>query len=103
MQKFDSDGTYLDQWGTEGTDEGQFTYPTGIAVDSAGNVYVADRDNHRFQKFDSSGNFMSAWGSNGTGEGEFASPQGIAAVFNGWVYVADSTNHRIQKFFIPDL
>ena len=50
----------------------------GIAVDSSGNVYVADSDNNRIQKFDSNGNFITKWGSNGSGDGQFNGPIGIA-------------------------
>ncbi len=38
-------------WGSHGTDNGQFNLPLGIAVDSSGNVYVADTGNYRIQKF----------------------------------------------------
>src|SRR4051794_3071317 len=41
---------------------GEFSGPTGIASDAAGDVYVADRDNARIQKFDSQGNFVLAFG-----------------------------------------
>jgi len=40
--------------GSYGIDDGQFLYPYGVAVDSSGNVYVADTNNHRIQKFKSS-------------------------------------------------
>ena len=40
-----------------------FRSPTGIAVDSSDNVYVADNFNNRVQKFDSDGNFITKWGS----------------------------------------
>ncbi len=51
MQVFTPDGTYLTQWGSEGAATGQFLDPIGIAVDSFGNVYVADTNNYRIQKF----------------------------------------------------
>src|SRR4051794_37946821 len=58
-------------WGSQGSGNAQFTSPSGIAVDSTGNVYVADTGNHRVQKFDSNGNFLTAWGSYGEGKGQF--------------------------------
>ena len=41
-KKFDSDGNFITKWGSEGTEDGQFDFANGVAVDSAGNVYVAD-------------------------------------------------------------
>ena len=43
----------------------------GVAVDSSGNVYVADSGNNRIQKFDSNGTFITKWGSTGTADGQF--------------------------------
>ena len=54
---------YVTQWGSSGTLNSQFVNPTGLALDSAGNVYVAEWDNDRMQKFDGSGNFILKWGS----------------------------------------
>ena len=51
IQKFDSGGNFLARWGSLGTGNGEFTSPCGIALDSAGNVYVADADNDNVQKF----------------------------------------------------
>ena len=98
IQKFTSNGDYLTQWGTQGSGDGQFDRPLGIAVDSSGNVYVADMCNHRIQKFTSSGVFVAKWGAYGTGDGQFLYPQGIAVDSLGNVYVADQYNNRIQKF-----
>jgi len=91
--------TSLKVWGSQGTGEGQFQDPRGIAVDAErGYVYVVDSGNHRIQKFDLEGNFITAWGSNGNGTGQFQEPWGIAVDAEGNVYVADTWNHRIQKF-----
>ena len=89
---------FVKKWGSEGSGEGQFDVPEGIAADSSGKVYVADTNNHRIQKFDSNGNFITEWGSKGSGDGEFDGLEGIAADSSGKVYVADTNNHRIQKF-----
>jgi hypothetical protein len=51
LQKFNSEGNFITSWGSCGTGEGEFNDPNGIAVDSSGNVYVADTYNHRIQKF----------------------------------------------------
>jgi hypothetical protein len=40
---------YLLQWGGSGTGDGQFSGPSGIAFDASGNVYVADRYDHRLR------------------------------------------------------
>ena len=85
-------------WGSQGKGGGQFQDPRGIAVDEAGNVYVADSGNHRIQVFDSSGKFLTQWGSQGMEAGQFQDPWGIAVDQAGNVYVADTWNHRIQKF-----
>lgn len=59
--KFDSTGKYLMRWGAPGSGEGQFNIPHAIDLDSAGNVYVADRGNRRVQQFDATGHFLQLW------------------------------------------
>lgn len=78
--------------------DGMFNYPSGIAVDADGYVYVSDSGNHRIQKFGSDDNFVEAWGRIGDGNGEFTNPEGIAVDTNGKIYVVDSGNCRIQVF-----
>src|SRR5919199_1020478 len=85
-------------WGSGGGGNGQFNVPYGVAVDPAGNVYVADSGNNRIQKFSGSGEFQAAWGSGGGGNGQFDAPYGVAVDPAGNVYVADSAHDRIQKF-----
>jgi DNA-binding beta-propeller fold protein YncE len=75
-----------------------FYNPCAPAMDSAGNIYVAETSNSRIQKFTSDGKFITKWGSKGSGNGEFKTPTIIALDASGNVYVTDSGNHRIQKF-----
>ncbi len=99
VQKFNSSGVFQLSWGTSGSGNGQFLNGAGgVAVDSAGNVYVTDLGNHRIEKFTSGGTFITSWGSSGTGNGQFSAPEGIAIDASDNIYVADTGNHRIQKF-----
>ena len=59
--KFDSEGNYVMHWGELGSEPGQFKTPHGLAFDSAGRLFVADRGNVRIQIFDQEGNFLAEW------------------------------------------
>ena len=98
IQKFDSDGAYLLQWGGFGAGDGQFNKCYGIAVDSGGDVYVTDLNNFRIQKFDSDGTYLTQWGSYGDGDGQFYKAHDIAVDSSDNIYVADKGDHRVQKF-----
>jgi DNA-binding beta-propeller fold protein YncE len=93
-----ADATVVDQWGSEGSGDGQFSIPSDLAVGSGGSIYVADSANNRIQKFTASGAFVTKWGASGSGDGEFGFPQGVATNAAGDVYVADSVNGRVQEF-----
>ncbi len=89
---------FVSEWGGEGSGNGQFTDPAGVAVDNAGNVYVVDGENNRVQKFSGNGAYITQWGSLGSGDGKFDSPTGIAIGGDGAIYVTDTRNRRVQKF-----
>jgi hypothetical protein len=73
------------------------TKPTGITIDSNGDIYVIDSGNSKIKKFDSNGKLLYSWGSSGSGNGEFVNPNGIV-VGKNYVYIADTGNARIQMF-----
>ena len=61
VHKFNADGELEFSWGTPGSGPGEFNLPHGIAVDSAGTVYVADRENSRIQLFSPVGEYQTSW------------------------------------------
>ncbi|MEO8429384.1 MAG: peptidyl-alpha-hydroxyglycine alpha-amidating lyase family protein, partial [Verrucomicrobiota bacterium] len=61
IHRFTPDGRLAYSWGEPGSGPGQFRVPHGVAVDRAGTVYVADRENSRIQMFSSDGKFLEEW------------------------------------------
>ena len=61
IHKFDSDGNHLFSFGEWGEGPGQFRQPHGLAIDSKGRLFVADRGNNRIQIFDQEGNLLDVW------------------------------------------
>jgi uncharacterized protein (TIGR03663 family) len=105
--KFDHQGNYVSEWGARSPEgrapaaPGSFTEPWGVAVDSRGNVYVADTWNHRVQKFSPDGDFLLEWGKAGQSTEDSANlwgPRGIAAGPDGRVYLTDSGNKRVVVY-----
>jgi len=73
-----------------------FNYPTDIAVDAQGNIYILDAGNARIQKFGPDGKYLATIGRKGQGPGEFVMPNSFGFDRDGNLVVADSTQSRIQ-------
>jgi tripartite motif-containing protein 71 len=76
---------------------GQFDAAAGLAVDSSGNVWVADYGNDRVQEFNEKGEYLKKFGSAGKGAEQFEGPAGIT-LSGGNLYITDSSNNRVQEF-----
>ena len=84
-------------WGSPGAADNQFTGPSGVTTDAAGNVYVADQGNSQIMKFTATGDLLGKTAAAGPGPGQLASPRSVATDAAGNAYVSDSSNNRIQK------
>ncbi|GEM_PF-2180314 len=82
------DGRAVNLFGSNGTGDGQFDTPTGVAVDSQSRILVADRKNNRVQAFSANGNFITKY----TG---LNAPQDVDVDGNDSILVTDSGNKRI--------
>ena len=88
---------YNSQFGSLGTEDGQFNRPHDIVFDSKGYLYVNDRELNNFQKFSIDGKFISKFGGKGEDLGQFKSPYSMAIDSKDIIYVLDRGNDRIQK------
>jgi sugar lactone lactonase YvrE len=90
--KFSKDGKFIKAWGHHGSGQGEFDVTHGLAMDSAGRLFVADRANSRIQIFDQDGKFIAEWR-------QFGRPSGVY-IRNDIIYVADSqSNEKVNPPF----
>ena len=90
--KYTSNGELVTQWGNTGNKDGRLTMPRDIAVDSVGNVYVADNDS--VLKFGSDGSFIKKWDKYAGEVGQTRDNNGITVDSAGNVFVTDATCFR---------
>jgi tripartite motif-containing protein 71 len=95
IRVFDPDGTLVTAWGSNGADDGQFSFLLGIGADAFGFVYAADFERNRINKFDSHGSFVLQWATELP-----IGPAGVAVDAQGNVYVVNHRAHvhQLQKF-----
>ncbi len=84
--KFSKDGKFIKAWGKKGSAPGEFDTPHGLAMDSRGRLFVADRNNNRIQIFDQDGKFLEEWK-------QFSRLSGIYIDKNDVLYGADSESN----------
>lgn len=95
ISKFSGDGTFIESWGSLGSEPGQFRTAHALALDSRGRLYVADRGNNRIQIFSQDGEFIDAWD-------QFGRPNDVFIDENDVLYVVDAqsdeeTNPGLQR------
>jgi sugar lactone lactonase YvrE len=104
---FTPEGRLLAQWGEQGTNAGQLSFPRAAVVNSRGDLVVCEFQMvERVQRFTLEqlaeggigARFMSSFGSRGSGPGEFNRAEGLFIDDQDHVLVADACNHRIQVF-----
>ncbi len=98
LQKFSSEGDFLESWGGISDREATLNRPMGIVIDRDGYIYIADTGNNRIHKFDQTGQLIAEWGDTGEGKGQMNYPMGLAVDVHGIILVVERENNRIQIF-----
>lgn len=94
------DGTLVARFGGTGSAAGQLSFPTGVYVSPAGEVFVADQNNDRVQVFGRDGTFLRCFGktSGMSLTPRFGRAQGITGDAAGRIYVADAFQGVVKVF-----
>lgn len=91
-------GTLKFQFGSHGTDDGQFMAICALTIGSDGTIYVIDQRAIAVQLFDKQGNFLRGWGKHEMGAQNFSLPSGIAVDSRGRVIVTDELRQQVKVF-----
>lgn len=98
VYEYDSKGNLKFSFGSEGTGNGQFKGPLGIAFAPSGNFFVADDKNNRIQEFKPDGGFMRQFGTEGSANNQLKEPRWLAVGQGNTLFVGDAGNHRIARW-----
>lgn len=83
IAKFDRNGQFVTYLGSQGAGPQQVSAPHCLAIDTAGRLFIGDRDNNRILIWDQDGNYIDQWH-------QFGRPSGIYIAHDDTIYVADS-------------
>jgi DNA-binding beta-propeller fold protein YncE len=89
VNAFDSNGSLLDTWGSQGSGPGQFREPSGIDIDADGFVYVSDSERNDVQRFTAEGELVGIIHAGVPESPASIEPYDVAVASNGYIYVAD--------------
>lgn len=107
IQKFDSQGRFVTQWGETGRDPGQFIRPQTLVIDRQDQLWVVDACNHRIQRYDlretspdqpSEPKRLRGWGTYGRELGELYYPYDLALLPDETILICEYGNQRLQRF-----
>jgi DNA-binding beta-propeller fold protein YncE len=93
-----ANGAVVSAFGKRGEGDGEFSFPTSLAFDADGNLYVVDQMNARVQIFSAAGDYIDQFGARGVGYGNLVRPKDIAIDEAGYIYVSDNAFNNIQIF-----
>jgi len=97
IRAYDLEGNYLNDIGKgRGQREGYLFFPTYVAVDEDGRIYVSDSMNSRLSCFEPDGSFVRSYGKRGDRPGNFDKPKGVAFDTFGNLYAVDSSWSTVQ-------
>lgn len=98
VDKYSATGTFLMEFGSQGSASNQFLYPSRVVVGSDRRVYVVDTWANKVKVFTPAGAPLFSFGATGAANGQFKQPHGEAFDQYGRLWIADTKNYRIQVF-----
>ena len=98
VKVYNRNGGYLHQFGRQGSGDGEFERPSGLAIDKTGHLLVCDFNSNRIQVLTLEGDFVTKFGNYGKKKGEMKGPSYISVLKSGHFVVCEFKNDRLQIF-----